>query len=52
MNNTAHEALIEVYTMALEIARDGKQVVGENSDYFITLEQLNYILMKVRDEKI
>ena len=41
--------LMEVYTDSIKIARDTKQTVGENNDYYITLEQLNNILIRYKD---
>jgi hypothetical protein len=34
----------EVYTKAIVLARNNNQVVGEKNDYYITLEQLQYLL--------
>ena len=35
----------EIYTKAIELARKNKQVIGEKNDYYITLEQLERLLM-------
>jgi hypothetical protein len=32
--------LIQIYAKAVGIARNNNQTVGENNDYYITLEQL------------
>jgi hypothetical protein len=40
---------IQVYAQAIELARINNQTVGENNDYFITLEQLERLLMKQRE---
>ena len=37
--------LIDFYTTATNMAFDNKQMVGEKGDYYITLEQLNGILL-------
>lgn len=36
----------DVYTEAIRLAQSSNQVVGEKSDYYITLEQLETILQK------
>lgn len=35
----------DVYTKAVQLARTTQQVVGEKSDYYVTLEQLEKILL-------
>lgn len=41
---------MNIYTQALDIAQKNNQVTGEENDFYLTLEQLNYLLMKARDE--
>jgi hypothetical protein len=36
----------DIYVDAIELARRLQQVVGEKSDYYITLEQLEELLLK------
>lgn len=45
MNN-----LIEIYTKAIEFARANNQVVGEKNNYYITLEQLEALIMVAQDK--
>lgn len=45
MNNQ----LPEIYAQAIVLARANKQIVGDKNDYYITLEQLEKILILVRD---
>lgn len=42
MNNT----LIDLYSDAVVFAQENNQVVGENRDYYITLEQLEFLCKK------
>ena len=38
------EALVMIYSKAIELSRNNKQTVGEKNDYYITLEQLEALL--------
>ena len=38
--------LMKIYTEAINIARANEQVVGEKKDYYVTLEQLEAMLMR------
>ena len=40
-------AFNDTYLVATQIARKNKQVVGEKNDYYITLAQLEHILLNV-----
>ena len=46
--------IIELYTKALEIARENEQIIGEKCDYYITLWQLENLMEKImeKEEKI
>lgn len=37
--------LEQIYTDAITLSRSNKQTVGENNDYYITLQQLEALLM-------
>ena len=39
-------ALMQIYTEVIKFAHSNNQVVGENNDFYITLEQLEAIMMK------
>ena len=39
-------ALMQIYTEAIKLARGNNQIVGGHSDFYITLEQLEAIMMK------
>ena len=39
-----HDELINLMARAIELARDNKQVIGENNDYFLTLFQLEALI--------
>ena len=49
-NEGIMETLIKIYCQALEFSRKANQVVGENHDYYITMEQLER-LIKPYDSK-
>jgi len=34
----------EIYIEAIQLARNNNQVVGEKNDFYITLEQLEFLL--------
>ena len=38
--------LMQIYTEAINISRANKQTVGEKNDYYVTLEQLEALLMR------
>ena len=38
------DKIIEIYTKAIELAREKNQTIGEKNDYYITLEQLEKIV--------
>lgn len=39
--------ILNIMVSATTLARENKQTVGEKNNYYITLEQLEYILGKV-----
>ena len=39
-----------LYADAIELARKHNQVIGSKSDYYITLEQLESLMLKLRDD--
>lgn len=41
--------LTEVYVEAVKLSHRENQVVGEKSDYYITLEQLEALLIKAQE---
>lgn len=43
------EALVKIYTQAIKLAHGNNQTVGEKNDFYITLEQLEYILGSVKE---
>ena len=43
--------IIEIYEMARLMAIKAKQIVGENREYYITIEQLEKILMTLKENE-
>ena len=44
-----NELLTDIYVASLEFSRDNRQTVGEKNNYYITLEQLEQILMRLQN---
>ncbi len=44
--------LIDVYTIATQMAMGRQQTVGEKNDYYITLEQLERIIKGIQDRQV
>ncbi len=40
MKDLLLQTLVQIYTKAIQLARSNNQTVGENNNYYITLEQL------------
>ena len=47
MSEAGENIFIKIYSEAIVVSRELKQTIGECHDYYITLEQLEEILMKV-----
>lgn len=43
------QAMLEIYTQANSVAKQNKQTVGEDKDFYITLYQLEQILKSYQD---
>jgi len=39
--------IVELYAKAIALAREHKQIIGDKSDYYITLEQLENLMLSV-----
>lgn len=46
------DKLLELYINATELSRDAKQTVGENNDYYITLEQLEALIKQLQEDSL
>jgi hypothetical protein len=42
---------IELYIDALKLSKDQNQTVGEKNDYYITLEQLQNLIVKLENQR-
>lgn len=40
---------VQIYSKAIQLAHSHSQTVGEKNDYYVTLEQLNEILMDIEE---
>jgi len=45
-----NDELIKIYSNAINVAREGKQMVGEDNDYYITITQLQHLLRMEMDK--
>lgn len=39
-----------IYARMVRLAHDSHQLIGEKSDYYVTLEQLEWAFVSIRDE--
>ena len=50
--NTDRPVFGAIFIRALSIANTGNQTVGEKNDLFITLEQLQRIMLAIKEEEM
>jgi len=47
-NLLLEQILIQIYTEVIKISRVNNQIVGEKRDYYVTLQQLEEIMLRYK----